>query len=137
VSHKRPIFRGLFLGILLLQTQLFSAAVKAKESGSRHLDFAAARLGAFNALLQKGKKGWTCETTTSSGYSDLDTKACNGMVDCMKAMEPKFYGKVADAWVKRDPKGYQAEFSKVFSQCVGDSRLPLIAEYKARKQAGQ
>jgi hypothetical protein len=137
VSHKQPIYRSLFVVILLLQTMLPLAAAKAEDNGSRHLDFTAAKLGKFSAQLKKGEKGWACEITTSSGYGDLDTKACDGMVKCVGAMEPKFYGKKADAWVRRDPQGYQDEFSKVFSHCVAESRIPLIAEYKARKQAGQ
>jgi hypothetical protein len=137
VSHKQPIYRSLFVVILLLQTMLPLAAAKAEDNGSRHLDFTAAKLGKFSAQLKKSGKKWACEITTSSGYADLDSKACDGMVKCAGAMESEFYGKKADAWVRRDPQGYQAEFSKVFSQCVGESRIPLIAEYKARKHAGQ
>lgn len=129
------VFRRALAAAVLLPTTLASAIVAAKESGANHLDFTAEKLGKFSATVLKGEKGWACTIVETSGFADLDSRACDGIVQCAKAMEPKFYGPKADKWVKRDPAGYQSEFSKVFGKCVAESRRPLAVEYAARLKA--
>jgi hypothetical protein len=134
VSLNLPFDNSVVIAGLLLAA-LFPNGALAKEKVSNHIGFATEKLGKFSAVMQKGEGKWTCKVVASSGYPDIDSKACEGMTACSVAMEPKFYGTEATAWVKRDPQGYQKEFSAVFGKCIADSRRPIAQEYYARKRA--
>jgi hypothetical protein len=127
-------------GSIALSTALFLSLfsptfASAQETISEDIVVTAQTFRRFKASTRKDEGNWSCKVESSTGYDDVDKRACGGMIKCSTAVEPRFYSTEGLAWAKRDWAGYRKQYSKDYGKCFNHDRRAMIAEYRARRRA--
>jgi hypothetical protein len=122
---------------LVLMAQSPAPPIAPLSSDQEDIVVIGRKLKGFKATTLNENGNWSCKVERSTGYEDIDLRACNGLIKCSVVMEPKFYSKEGLTWSTRDPRAYRKQFSKEMLNCWSADRRAMLKEYRARRRASQ